>query len=160
MSYYMGDFYRGDFYRGDPGFWSSVLGIGRSLLGVGGGAKQMGQIIHVGSPAAAGVAGRAGEVLAKVGRGAGRMVRGHPVLSAAGAAGVIGAAGAAGARALAGRGGGRRRGRMQVTNTRALRRALRRIGGFAHVARKVLHYTQRCKHGKTLRFKFPKRKRA
>ncbi len=152
-------YYVGDFYRGDPGFFSFIGRLAKGALGSilpGGGTSIMRQ-----APQVITAGGRVGGM---VRAGAGAIRRGvvkHPVLSAAGAAGVIGATGGALARgASATNGGVRRRRRMNVVNIRALRRALRRVGGFAHAARKVMHYTQKCHHGKTLRFKFPKRKRA
>lgn len=82
MSYYQGDFYRGDFYQGDPGFFSF---LGRKVL-----------------PSVAGllpgVGGIAGKVLSRLPVPARRVIATgtraiikHPVLSAAGAAGVVGA---------------------------------------------------------------------
>jgi len=52
--------------------------------------------------------------------------------------------------------GGMRR-RMNVCNIRALRRSLRRVSGFAKVARKVMVFAHP-RRGKT-HFKFPRRKR-
>ncbi len=81
-------------------------------------------------------------------RGVG-LIRRHPVLSAAGAAGTIGAlgtgAGVMGARRgigmRPGMPGMRRRRRMRVTNPKALRRAIRRAEGFSKLARRVLRFT-------------------
>ncbi len=169
MSYYMGDYYRGDYYRGDPGIFSflkKAVGVGAGLLGVGGGKTQ---IIKL-SERVPEVVQRAGGAIMRTGRVVGGAVARHPVLSAAGAAGVAGAA----AGALA-RGGGavaergfhisRRTGavvrnrHMRATNPKALRRALRRIGGFARVAKRVLHFTSpRAARGRP-RFKFPRRRK-
>lgn len=156
MSYYTGgsgntgDFYQGDYYGGDP-FWGAIGG----LIKRGAGAL-MGRL---------GGKMPGGAVLAKIPapvRGAIQTVGGaimkHPVLSAAGAAGVIGAVG--GGRAMMGAGPGvgqkgfhmskARRGvaphlvrnrRMHVTNPRALRRAIRRASGFARLAKKVMRFT-------------------
>lgn len=173
MSYYMGDYYRGDYYRGDPGFWSFVkgvakAGIGMVLPGVGGGiVKAGGRIEQI--PAAMGPIERATGAVMRVGRRVGGAVVKHPVLSAAGAAGAVGAA----AGALA-RGGGAlpergfhiskrtgavvRNRHMRATNPKALRRALRRVGGFARVARRVMRFTSPTKKGK-LHFKFAKKKK-
>ncbi len=65
------------------------------------------------------------------------------------------AAGPSAAPDVAGGGGGRRR-RMNVCNVRALRRSLRRVSGFAKVARKVMVFA-RPKRG--THFKMPRRKR-
>ena len=79
----------------------------------------------------------------------------HPVLTAAGAAGTIGLLGGAGGERLAMHPGAGMRGmhvskktgklvrnrRMRVTNVRALRRAIRRCTGFAHLAKRVLRFT-------------------
>ncbi|HEX8797959.1 MAG TPA: hypothetical protein VF772_05065, partial [Terriglobales bacterium] len=82
-------------------------------------------------------------VLAK----AGSTLKAHPVLTAAGAAGLGGiASGVAGvatgkllARHAAAAAGGRRRRRMRVTNPKALRRAIRRTQGFAKLAMRTIH---------------------
>jgi hypothetical protein len=53
--------------------------------------------------------------------------------------------------------GGRRRYRhMNVCNVRALRRSLRRVSGFARVARKVMVFAR---PGKKTHFKLPRRRR-
>jgi len=62
------------------------------------------------------------------------------VLTGAGAAGVVGAtAGAIGSRLLSHGGGMRKRRRMRATNTKALRRALRRAYAFERIAMKTIH---------------------
>lgn len=171
MSYYMGDYYRGDYYRGDPGIFSFLkkgLKIGAGLLGLGGGG---GQIIRMAGPPIP-VAERAAGAIMRTGRVVGGAIARHPVLSAAGAAGAAGAAAGALARGAAGglpergfhiskRTGNVVRNRhMRATNPKALRRALRRVGGFARIARRVLHFTSpRAARGRA-RFKFPKRRRA
>lgn len=160
-----GDYYMGDYYRGDPflGFiGKAISGIGR-VLGFGGGpsAKAIaGQVVKALPPAVVSpgisMAGRAGAIM----RQAGATIVAHPGISAAG-----GAAAAAGVASLATRaammpavsgmrgfhmskphrGGAAphmvRNRRMRVTNTKALHRSLRRIGGFARVARRVLRFT-------------------
>lgn len=105
----------------------------------------------------------------RTGRVVGGAIARHPVLSAAGAAGAAGAAvaalerggGAAGKGFHVSRTTGRvvRNRHMRVTNPRALKRSLRRVSGFARVARRVLHFTSPGRKGR-LRYKFPKRKRA
>lgn len=158
MSYYMGDFY-GARMAGDPGFFGFLGGLAKSAVGMipGIGAPMARVLERVGgggatraiSVATPGIVRRAGGIIAR-----------HPVLSAAGAAGVIGLGAGAGAEALMAGGGacpkgfhpcksrhGCRRGacvrnrRMHVTNPRALRRAIRRASGFAHLARKVMRFT-------------------
>ncbi len=146
MPYYQGDFYRnprGDFYRGDPGFFSFLSGIGKSLVGAipGVGPAIAGLIPSgeraivksAGAPAAAGLAKRLG--------GAGmRAIKGHPVLSAAGAAGLVGGVGAlAGAKLEKHLMRGKKHRRMRVTNPRALRRAIRRATGFTKLAMRTIH---------------------
>lgn len=141
MSYYQGDFYQGDFYRGDPGFFSflgrAVKGIAGSVLGLGGGSTKIIQA----APATGTLVTRGTAALAKmkgIPRIAGRVIAKHPVLSAAGAAGVVGLGGGAlAARAMGGT--GRRRRRMNVCNPRALRRSIRRTQGFARLAMRTIH---------------------
>lgn len=82
-------------------------------------------------------------------KGKGRLRRG------AGAAvdvlgGLLEEAGGAGRRAARGARGGRRR-RMHVTNVRALRRAMRRVKGFAHLAQKTIGFTKRVHMKRTRR---------
>jgi hypothetical protein len=157
VSYYRGDYYRGDYYRGDPGFLSFIKkGIGAVagfIPGVGGlVAKGIAGHLPGGSSALKGAVARAGTVVAK-----------HPVLSAAAAAGTVGAIGSLTMRPMPGAAAGviapgmaggmrgfhisKRTGamvrnrRMRVTNVRALRRAIRRCTGFAHLAKRVLRFT-------------------
>lgn len=150
MSYYKGDFYQGDFYRGDPGFFSF---LGKVAKGIGGFIPGVGGLVS----AAGGALEKVGA--SKVAKPIISTIVKHPVLSAAGAAGVIGAGGtmtarrgrmggaAAGVGPMAGRRGGagggfgRRHRRMHVTNVKALRRAIRRAKGFERLARKVMHFT-------------------
>ena len=172
----MGDYRggRGDFYRGDPGFLS-FLGKGLGL--VGGLIPGVGGLISRAGGAIASAGARkalpaAGEVVAMTPAAAGRAalggiyskgvaaVRGHPVLSAAGAAGVLGA----GAGMLAGRISKRtglpfRRRRMRVTNVKALRRSLRRIHGFERIARKVVHFTHPRRAVGRAAFRFRRKKK-
>ncbi len=178
MSYYRGDYYRGDYYRGDPGLMSFLRGVGRvagRVIGavVPGGGVVGGAIERV-SGMGGGIAKVSGKIMQIPGaRAVGRVISRHPVLSAAGAAGVAGAIGGA----VAGRetapglpGSGfhisRRTGEvvrnrhMRATNPKALRRDLRRVGGFARIAKRVLHFTSpRAARGRA-RFKFPRKRRA
>jgi hypothetical protein len=177
MSYYRGDWYRGDYYRGDPGFWSALGGIGKAALGF---IPGVGPALQAGvtalttrkAPAAAGAmstaivragAPAAGSSLAlKLKQG----VLKHPVLTGAGAAGLAGAAlggevafarkrlGGGGAMIL----GGRRRRRMRATNTKALRRALRRAYAFERIAMKTIHLIHPKKKGRFGGFKRAKKR--
>lgn len=180
MPYYMGDYYgmggryRGDYYRGDPGFWSTLGGIAKGVVGAVTGIN-LGSVAPKAVAAAAPAA--AGSAIAKVlpaslktavGK-AGAIVKAHPVLTAAGAAGLGGAVlGGAGEKVAMGRAAargaglampGRHRRRMRVTNVKALRRAIRRATGFAHLAKKVLSFTERRPHRGRAVFKRPRRAR-
>lgn len=182
MSYYMGDYYRGDFYRrGDPGFLSF---LGGALKTVGGFIPGVGPLISgvgsaISAKAAAGAAASAaGAALTKPGfyQGATRVYGSlkstalkHPVLTGAGAAGIIGAAaGAIGGRASAGGDrkckhllpSGKCRRRMRATNTKALRRALRRAYAFERIAMKTIHLVHPRKRGRFGGFKKPRRRSA
>ena len=145
MGYYQGDFYAGA--RGDPGIGSFFGGLIKSAVGmIPGVGGPLSSLIKVGGGAAtAGAVGKLGAVV-KAGKG---VIMRHPVLTAAGAAGVGAlAVGAAGERLL-GRGRGKckhinpRTGkcvrRMNVCNPRALRRSIRRTHGFAKLAMRTIH---------------------
>ncbi len=168
MPYYRGDYYRGDYYRGDPGFLSFLGGVAKT---VGGFIPGVGPIIT----AAGEALGRAGgpkavstalvksaptsvvsSTLAKLKGG----VLKHPVLTGAGAAGLAGAAaGIAGTKLLSRGGGGmRKRRRMRATNTKALRRALRRAYAFERIAMKTIHLVHPRKKGRFGGFKRPKKR--
>lgn len=177
MGYYMtGDFYRrpyGDYYRGDPGFWSTIGGLAKGVVGMipGVGPTLSGVIGGIGSalakkPVAA--AAGAGAAIVKPGmletatKGVSSVIKAHPVLTAAGAAGIIGAGMGAGATKLPHLlrgGGGRRHRRMRVTNPKALRRAIRRTQGFAKLAMKTIHLVHPKKHARFGGFKRRARKR-
>jgi hypothetical protein len=151
MSYYgQGDFYgRGGYYRGDPGFFSFLGKVAKSAVslipGVGpaisslipAGEKAGPKLVQaVTAPAAA---GRAMQVVKK----ATNIIKSHPVLSAAGAAGAAGlATGMAGAKiSRMFEGGARGRRRMNPCNARALRRAIRRATAFERLAKKVIGFS-------------------
>lgn len=172
MPYYMGDYYgmggryRGDYYRGDPGFWSTLGGIAKGVVGAVTGIN-LGSIgpkaVAAAAPAAAGAAVSKmlpASLKTAVGK-AGAIVKAHPVLTAAGAAGLGGAVlGGSAEKVAMGRAaarlpamGGRRHRRMRVTNVKALRRAIRRASGFAHLAKKVLSFTERRPHRGRVVFK-------
>ena len=143
MGYYRGamprgDYYggvRGDYYRGDPGFFSfigkALKGIAGSVLGIGGGGAAPRAL-----PAAAGAMEKVGPIVTALKKPS-RLTR-------LGAVTAIGAAGAAGLTMgrrgrLVPAGGVRRHRRMNVTNPRALRRAIRRTHGFAKLAMRTIH---------------------
>jgi hypothetical protein len=175
MSYYMGDFYAGDFYRGDPGFFGSLFGGIKRLAGavLPGPAGALVRAIPGGGSGT--LAARGSAAIGRAAGGAIAAVRGHPILSAAGAAGVIGGALGRAAAPSAMVGGAKgyhmskpRKGvpshlvknrHMRVSNIRALRRSLRRIHGFSRIARKVIHIAHPPR-GTRVRFKFRRKKRA
>jgi hypothetical protein len=145
----------GDFYKGDPGFFGS---LGKVFRGVAGAVS--GFIPGVGPIAQKVISrlpGGSGGILAKAG---GAIIK-HPVLSAAGAAGVIGLGGVGvgrhmgmGAGGLAPRGFHQckskhgcksgafvRNRRMNPCNGRALRRAIRRAHAFERMAKHVIGFS-------------------
>lgn len=165
MGYYMGagrgDWYRGA--RGDPGFFSFLGGLAKKAVGfipgVGPIAKAALDIIPVGAKKTVSGASQAIVQVAKA----------HPVLTAAGAAGVVGAGAAmtmhrkGGGAAMGGgaarMGGGRRHKRMHPTNVKALRRALRRAYAFERIAMKVIHLTHPKKKGRFAGFRRPRKRK-
>jgi len=167
MPYYMGDYYRGDFYTkrlGDPGFWSVLGNIGKSALGAITGI----QLPSKAAPAiTAAAAGASAPLAQRIGKGIATTVLKHPVLTAAGAAGILGAtaggtagviAGKRRAAAAAAANGGRRRRRMRPTNTKALRRALRRAYAFERIAMRTIKLVHPRKHGRFGGFKRAKKR--
>lgn len=161
MPYYL----QGDFYpryaRGDPGFFSFLGNIGKSLLGS---VPVIGPAIHaLGKPASTAIVRAApsfpgiGGAIGKAAQKVGGVVKKYPAISAAGGAAVAMAGGAAIAHHVMA-GGGRKRRTMRVTNPKALRRSLRRVSGFARMARKVMHFTHPGHRGQ-LRFKFAKKRK-
>ncbi len=172
MPYYKGDFYRPELSglrRGDPGFWGSVFGLAKTVAGSIPGVGAVGKL----GAAVATIKGAIRPGAARIGR----AVSEHPVLTAAGAAGIAMTVGAgAEHRMLAGAPGAKgfhpcksrhgcktgamvRNRHMRVTNPRALRRALRRVGGFGRIAKRVMRLTHPHHKGRYV-MKFPKRKRA
>lgn len=132
MAYYggRGDYYRGDYYRGDPLFGAligalpGIVRVGKSLLGVGSKVKP----ILKGVGAAAGGAATAvtigGAVKSTMPPPPGQIKR-------PGVRGTI-------QRALpGGQTGYMKRRRLNPTNPKALRRALRRVSGFAKLAQRT-----------------------
>ena len=161
-------------YYGDPSFWGALKGAvvgyvtsgfnpAGAIVGAVGGSMGSGVPPGGGSAAGAGMAAAPPGRAMTVARGAGRWMVGHPVLTAAGAAGTV----ALGETAMREIHGGRtfgtaaasssgqrgfhieRRGkhagqwirnrRMRVTNPKALRRAIRRTSGFAKLAMRTIH---------------------
>lgn len=159
MSYYQGDFYgRGGYYRGDPGFFSFIGGLAKGAVGMipGVGPALASGLGALTKPKMASAIVKAGEgtLATRAMKGVTSIVKGHPVLSAAGAAGALGLGLGAGAEALM---GGAKRGRrgfhmnkhgkmvrnryMNPCNPRALRRAIRRAHGFERLAKHVLGFS-------------------
>src|SRR5712692_6206280 len=158
MGYYQGDFYAGS--MGDPGILSFFGKLAKTAVGfIPGVGPIASQALERIGPRSITMAGRAG-VLA---RGAGRAIMRHPGRAALGG-GTLAAAGAAilGRHRIArelGMGIGKRHRRMHVTNVKALRRAIRRATGFAHLARKVLRFTSpRAPKGRAVFRAFRKKK--
>lgn len=161
MSYYQGDFYRGDFYRGDPGFFGALLNIGKMAAGF---IPGVGPAVQAGLGAATALTTKAVRTAAvpagtsmmrqagtSLARRTVAAVKGHPVLSAAGAAGVIGGTTVLGTkrgRRMIGLGPHMRRRRMNVCNPHALRRAIRRTHGFAKLAMRTIHIVHPKKKGR------------
>jgi hypothetical protein len=171
-------YYRGDYYAG--GFWSSlggaIKGIGSAaasfIPGIGGGVSKLISAIPTGGAKSGVVASAAGAGMSMVKAGASAVSKAvikHPVLSAAGAAGVTGMiAGAAGSGILhpaakaalraQGISVGKKHRRMNIANGKALNRATRRLHAFAKRYRKVIGFVS--PHKPKGRMYFKKRKRA
>ncbi len=139
MGYYMGDY-----YRGDPGIGSFLGGLVKKAVsfipGIGPIASGAIDVFAKKPTGIAKVAATGGAII-KAGKG---IIMKHPVITAAGAAGIGGVlAGAGGSAILHHRGaaaaGGRRRRRMNVCNPKALRRSIRRTHGFAKLAMRTIH---------------------
>jgi hypothetical protein len=155
MSYYgQGDYFpRGGYYRGDPGFFSFLGGVAKKAVGLipGVGPALSAGIEMATRKAAPKLLPEAGTLAARGGMASKitGIIKSHPVISAAGAAGVgglaSGVAGAVAARALRGKHlfgvGGRRRRRMNPCNPRALRRAIRRAHAFERLAKHVIGFS-------------------
>lgn len=162
--YYRGDYYRGDYYRGDPIFGLSLVS-GIAKLGVGL-AKKVGTAVFSKKAASTAVGIGTGVLAEKLVSGTGApppMIlppqgqlpppAGMKVAKVKGIGGKI-------SRMLPGGDTGYeyvKRRRMNVTNVKALRKAIRRAKGFAKLARRVLSFTQaRAPKGKAI-FKTRKR---
>lgn len=173
MTYYRGDYYRGDYYmrRGDPGFLSFLGGamkaVGGFIPGVGGIVSGIGEkLAEKGAPKASTAIVKSGTAaaLSSAAISAGKKMVGtalkHPVLTGIGAAGIGGAVagGAAGALVKHLAGGGKKRRRMHATNTKALRRALRRAYAFEKIAMRTIKLVHPRKHGRFGGFKKPRKR--
>lgn len=123
--YYRGDYYQGDYYQGFP-FAAALAPLAKRV----GGAVLKKAIPRAGAAIGRVFGGRAGRVV----KAAGKI----------GGAGAVFEAGSQIARRRMGggdeMGGGRRYRRMNVTNVKALRRAIRRARGFAKLARSVMTF--------------------
>lgn len=147
MSYYHGDYYvgmRGDYYRGDPfslgslvgGVLKGVGGIVKAIPGVGtvvGGAMQgVGNIIAPSLPRLPAPSQLGLITPVPAGIPVGTQLPGGTVVKKPGVRGAI-------ERILPGGESGlmlRKRRRMNVTNPRALRRAIRRVSGFGKLVQR------------------------
>lgn len=159
------------YYQGDPGFFSFLGGLAKTVGGFIPGVGPLvsaagGAIEKIGARSTPALAASAGGLVPKIKgivKAGGTQIIKHPVLSAAGAAGAVGTA-AAVAHVIRSKGGasavgmGRRHRRMNVCNPRALRRAIRRTQGFAHLAMKTIHIIHPKKKGRFGGFRKRKRK--
>jgi hypothetical protein len=167
MGYYQVGGVRGDFYggaRGDPGFFSFLGKVAKGALGIASSFMPGGAV--VGKVLGHLPGGEGGAVAGIVKKGVGVVAR-HPVLSAAGAAGVMSMGAGAVHEIRRGRAGRmaavpgmRRHRRMRVTNPKALRRAIRRTQGFAKLAMRTIHLVHPKKHARFGGFKRRRRKAA
>lgn len=170
MSYYMGDYYQGDYYQGDPilgGLVAMGAGfIGKKLLGGGIGAagKSLAKkaVGILAKPATAKViASAAGGALLSSATAPARTIEG-PKMIAGGPLGKPrgGFKGAVQRFLPGGETGYLPRRRMNVTNVRALRRAIRRAEGFRKLAMRVLSFSKgKSFGGRMVKFKQGGRKR-
>ncbi len=142
MGYYMGDFYSGRrSVRGDPGFFSFLGGLAKT---VGGFIPGVGPMISAAGEKLAQIgAKQAPGKLLTMGKAAGSAIIKHPGITAAGTAAVAAAGGALAGHMLTKRGGagGRKRRRMNPCNGRALRRAIRRAHAFERMAKHVIGFS-------------------
>ena len=162
MSYYMGDYYMrgrsGGRAMGDPGFFSFLGGLAKKAVGF------IPGVGPIASSVLEGITAKTPKMLRGAGSAAIDIAKKHPVMTAAGAAGIVGAAGGAtlmhhpGARRM-GVAGGRHK-RMRVTNPKALRRAIRRTQGFAKLAMRTIHLVHPRKKARFGGFKKRTRKAA
>lgn len=152
-----------------------LSGLSKVFGGVGTAISDVRGIVSAIHPAAT-AAGKAATVALDAGTSAakavGRTVAAHPVIAAAGAASAAAAGiaastmgGTSAGKSMAkahlkniAKGLGIHHRRMHVTNTKALHRALRRVKGFEHVAKRVLRITMSKPH--KVHFKFHRKRRA
>lgn len=152
--YYRGDYYRGDYYRGDPIFGALVGGVAR--LGAGLVKKGVGAVARgvVGVFSKKGATEVAKQVAVPVAIGVGGAIAGRGTVPPLPPPGQVPKAGVRGAieRALPfGETGYVKRRRMNVTNVKALRKAIRRATGFAKLARKCITFVSpRAPKGKAI----------
>ncbi len=165
MSYYRGDYLRGDYYRGDPGILGaigSVIGkVAKTAISLTPAGRIASTAISLGSSLLGSRASTGGSNLpvpipppqlpSFPGTGVGVTTATGPVTRGNVTVGVS-PLGTVGIRV-------RKRRRMNVANVRALRRALRRAHGFAHLANGVMSYTITGKHKKFSHFKAKRRSR-
>jgi hypothetical protein len=129
---------------GDPflgGLFKGIVGAAKGAIGaftgihLGGGSPRIPTMPGVGAGGMVGAIGQIGKKgVAFVGK--------HKGAAAAAAAAAAGAGIAAGY-IIDKNGKVRRKGHMQVTNTRALRRSMRRVEGFARIARRTMTFTHK-----------------
>lgn len=150
------------YYRTYSQAEGDFLGIGKALKSV---YRAIEPGIRAGISAVMPGVGAVGREVLGAAKKVGGTVARHPVMSAAGAAGALAVAagahhmGYASGRAARGtRGDGTRHRRMNVTNPRALRRAIRRANGFAKLAMRTIRFTHPHKKGRFGGFK--KRRKA
>ncbi len=162
-----GDYYAtrgGGRYRGDPGFFSFLGGIAKKAVGfipgvgpaISAGLDMLPKLGGGGAKSAIVKAAESGG-MRRMGSTAIDLVKKHPVLSAAGAAGALAGGGMLAHHALKGSGERKRR-RMNPCNGRALRRAIRRAHAFEKLAKKVIGFSSPRKPKGRIYFK-AKRKR-
>lgn len=148
-------------------------GVGTAISDVRSITSTIGAAIHPATSAAGKAATVALDTAGSAAKAVGAAARAHPVLAAAGAASAAAAGiaastmggGSAAGKTMAkahlkniAKGLGIHHRRMHVTNTKALHRALRRVKGFEHVARRVLRITMSKPH--KVHFKFHRKRRA
>jgi hypothetical protein len=162
VGYYQGDMYRGDFFGSIGKIFSTVKRVASPVFSALGGVMS-----HPSAAATGAIAGVAHAGGAIVRRGASAVAQ-HPVLAAAGAATAAAGAGtmlATGGTKMkvhpvTGRVSFRRHRRMRPTNTKALRRALRRAYAFERIAMRTIHLLHPKKRARFGGFRRHRRKAA
>ena len=135
--------------QGDPGlgsFFGGIFGLGTKLakgaLGLGGGGASKKEIEQLMKDKLAGGIKAPMQAIATGGRAVAGYIGKHKGISAAAAAALAAGLIPAGY-VLTHSGKVRRKPHMQVTNTRALRRSMRRVQGFARIAQRTMTFTKR-----------------